>query len=119
MTKRNHFVIQYIQKSTGTIPEELFTDYDSSVVEDVGQKIGKSDIWTHLSFYYNSFPGIYEELLYLIDFLRKLNEEHEYNPYVQNQNATLPFFGEVSEWKISDDRGICLKTMRFRLKMMF
>ena len=89
----------------GIIPEELFTDYDSSVVEDVGQKIGKSDIWTHLSFYYNSFPGIYEELLYLIDFLRKLNEEHKYNPYVQNQNATLPFFGEVSEWKISGDKG--------------
>ena len=26
-------------------------------------------------------------------------------PYVQNQNATLPFFGEVSEWKISGDKG--------------
>ena len=44
-------------------------------------------------------------MLYLIDFLRKLNEEHKYNPYVQNQNATLPFFGEVSEWKISGDKG--------------
>ena len=34
----------------GIIPQELFTDYDSSVVEDAGQKIGESDIFTTIAF---------------------------------------------------------------------
>ena len=76
-------------------PEELFNTHNAEVVQDIQKKLRTSDIWTHLQFYYNSFPGIYEEVLYLIDFLRKLKNEFIWDLNKPNRTTTVDFFGEL------------------------
>ena len=76
-------------------PEELFNTQNAEVVQDIQKKLRTSDIWTHLQFYYNSFPGIYEEVLYLIDFLRKLKNEFTWDLNKKNRTTTVDFLGEL------------------------
>ena len=92
--KNNSLCTTIFTEEENINPEELFREHNIEVVEGIEKKLRSSDIWTHLQFYYNSFPGIYEEVLYLVDFLRKLNEEYDYDIYKENRSFSLPFFGE-------------------------
>jgi len=87
-------------------PEELFNTHNAEVVQDIQKKLRTSDIWTHLQFYYNSFPGIYEELLYLIDFLRKLKDEFTWDATKPNKTTTIDFFGELIDIEKETDDNI-------------
>tara|TARA_Y100001958_G_scaffold50641_1_gene33916 strand:+ start:1153 stop:5520 length:4368 start_codon:yes stop_codon:yes gene_type:complete len=76
---------------------ELFFKHNPDVLDEKKEVIKNSDINVHLRFYYQGFPGIYEEVLYLVDFLRKFNEQYNYEPWKVGRNATLPFFANIEE----------------------
>jgi len=87
-------------------PEELFNNHNAEIVHDIQKKLRTSDIWTHLQFYYNSFPGIYEEVLYLIDFLRKLKNEFNWDATKPNRTTTVDFFGELIDIEKETEKNI-------------